>query len=342
MMRSLTVSGPGDLAWTDVPDADLSGPASAVVRPLVVSTCDFDRLILTGRAPVPYPVRIGHEVVAEVLEVGDRVRTVRPGDEVIVPFQISCGRCAACRSGRTSSCAEVPWLSCYGLGPGAGDWGGAVADRLTVPYADAMLVPRPAGVSRELAAAAGCNITDAYRCVVPQLRDEPGAAVLVVTDGFQSIGLTCVALARALGAEQVDVFGLRPPASARAAALGARVLDSAADIEPRAYPITVDGSLDPDLLVATLRATAPGGTCTISAMYARPLTPVPLLDLFAACATVRTGQPHVRGLLADVLELLADGTVATDALIDGIVPWDQAIAAFGAGGKQVVSRFAGG
>jgi threonine dehydrogenase-like Zn-dependent dehydrogenase len=116
----------------------------------------------------------------------------------------------------------------------------------------------------------------------------------VVTDGFQSIGLTCVVLAPALGAERVDVLGLHAPLAQKARNLGASILDSASDISPHEYPITIDGSLDPELLASTLRATAPGGTCTISAMYAKRLTPIPLYQLFAACATVRTGQPHVR------------------------------------------------
>jgi threonine dehydrogenase-like Zn-dependent dehydrogenase len=337
-MRSLIVTAPGELGWADRPAPTLSSAAAAILRPLVVASCDFDHLIVSGKAPVTYPIDIGHEMVAEVVEVGDEVRCVSLGDTVVVPFQISCGACHQCLSGRTSSCAELPWLSCYGLGEAAGAWGGAAADLVAVPYADAMLVALPDGVAPEIAAAAGCNLTDAYRCVVPQLAAEPGAPVLVAASGFQNIGLACVAFARALGAERVDVLGLAPALAAKATSLGARVLGSAGDVEPGSYPITVDASLDPDLLVATLRATAPGGTCTVSAMYPEPLTPVPLLELFAACATVSTGQPHVRRDLESVLALLASGRVQADLLIDGTHPWDQAATAFGRPGKQVISR----
>jgi threonine dehydrogenase-like Zn-dependent dehydrogenase len=338
-MRTLTVQAPGQLRWTEKSEPRLAGPGAALVRPVAVATCDFDHLIVAGRAPVPLPVEIGHEVVAEVVAVGEDVRGFRAGDRVVVSFQICCGGCAQCRRGRTSCCERVPWLSCYGLGPAAGDWGGAIADLLAVPYADAMLVTVPDEVPVGLAAAAGCNITDAYRCVAPQLAAEPGAPVLIVTDGFQNIGLACAVLALGLGAERVDVLGLSEARAAKASALGARVLDSTGDVEPHEYPITVDASLDEDKLAAALRGTAPGGVCTISAIYAKPVTPVPLLDLFATCATVQTGQPHVRHQLPDVLALLASQRVRTDGLIDSIHHWDDAIDAYADDdGKAVIAR----
>jgi threonine dehydrogenase-like Zn-dependent dehydrogenase len=338
LMQALTVAGPGELSWADVPAPTLRDGRAALVRPVLVATCDFDHLIVGGRAPVPYPVHLGHEMVAEVVAVGDEVQSVRVGEEVVVPFQITCGGCRQCRAGRTSSCDELSWLSCYGLGESAGGWGGVVCDLVGVPYADAMLVRPPANLRSELAAAAGCNLTDAYRCVVPQLRENPDEPVLVVTGGFQNIGLACVAFARALSRGPVHVLGLAPELAAKAQRIGADVIGSGADVGRHQYPIVVETSLDPELLAIALRATAPGGTCTISAMYTTPLTPVPLLDLFAACATVSTGQPHVRALLPDVLALLADEGFPGDVVIDAVHPWADAITAFTIPGKHVISR----
>uniref|UniRef100_UPI0014839C56 alcohol dehydrogenase catalytic domain-containing protein n=1 Tax=Mycobacterium avium TaxID=1764 RepID=UPI0014839C56 len=84
--------------------------------------------------------------VAEVVDVGDEVSSVRVGDRVVVPFQISCGRCSACRRGHTGSCLSVPPASMYGFGISGGLWGGALADLMAVPFADAMLVALPDGV----------------------------------------------------------------------------------------------------------------------------------------------------------------------------------------------------
>ena len=103
------------------------------MRPLAVALCDLDRPIITGEAPVPPPVAIGHECVAEVVEVGEEVASFAPGDLVVVPFQISCGACDRCRAGLTGDCREVPPGSMYGFGAFGGDWGGLVSDLARVP-----------------------------------------------------------------------------------------------------------------------------------------------------------------------------------------------------------------
>ena len=100
-----------------------------------------------ARSPVANPFPFGHECVGEVTEVGDSVKSVKPGDLVSVPFQISCGECAACRAGRSGNCESVPRLSMYGLPVGPQSYGGFASDAVNVPYADAMLVPIPEGVS---------------------------------------------------------------------------------------------------------------------------------------------------------------------------------------------------
>ena len=223
-MRQLLVEGPGRTRWADVPDVDLSSPAAAIVRPLAVATCDLDVAVLRGRYPFEYPYPFGHEAVAEVLDVGDDVRTVRPGDLVVVPFQISCGECGPCTRGRTGNCASVPRLSTFGLGTMGGlAWGGLLADCALVPYADAMLVRVPNGIAPAAIASVSDNIADAWRTVGPQLQAQPGAEVLVVGGdaGPNSIGLYATGLAVALGAARVEYADNDPVRLAVAADLGA-------------------------------------------------------------------------------------------------------------------------
>jgi threonine dehydrogenase-like Zn-dependent dehydrogenase len=76
--------------------------------PSAMATCDLDRPVGLGATPFPLPLHFGHECVGEVLAVGEAVRTVRPGDRVAVPFQISCGTCLACRNRLTGNCRSVP------------------------------------------------------------------------------------------------------------------------------------------------------------------------------------------------------------------------------------------
>jgi len=140
-MRQLMFLGPGRVEWQETAEPAVGGPLEAIVAPVAVATCDLDVAILRGtfRAfPGKFP--LGHEGVARVTEVGEGVTSVSPGDLVVVPFQISCGTCPACRADRTGNCASVPLGSMYGYEPFGGPWGGFLADRVRVPYADAMLV----------------------------------------------------------------------------------------------------------------------------------------------------------------------------------------------------------
>src|SRR4051794_20080559 len=102
-MQQLTFVGPRTLEWHDVADPTLSTPASALVRPVAVATCDLDLGIVTGEAPLPGPFAFGHEFVADVVAIGDEVRDIAIGRRVVVPFQINCGSCEPCARGLTGS-----------------------------------------------------------------------------------------------------------------------------------------------------------------------------------------------------------------------------------------------
>ena len=117
----------------------------------IAATCDLDAPIVRGETPFTGPLPLGHECIAEVVEIGDGVN-VRPGRLVSVPFQISCGRCERCRRGQTAHCDSVPSQSAYGLPPRGQDWGGFLSDVVHVPYADHMLVELPDGIEPAAAA----------------------------------------------------------------------------------------------------------------------------------------------------------------------------------------------
>jgi alcohol dehydrogenase len=219
-MQQLTMTADRQVEWWDVPAPALQGAGEALVRPLAVALCDLDQPILRGAAPIPGPIAIGHEFVAEVTEVGEDVRGVAPGDRVVVPFQISCGACARCRGGQTGDCTSVPPRSMYGFGAFGGDWGGARSDLVRVPFADAMLVAAPAGIAPPLASASD-NIPDGWRTVAPHSGQYPGADVLVVGGGGRSIALYAVDAAARWCAGRV-VYATPIPAGSRGAQLGAR------------------------------------------------------------------------------------------------------------------------
>lgn len=125
-MRQLNYVEPGVVRWEDAPEPELTEPEAVLVRPLAVARCDLDAAMAAfGLFPGPYPV--GHEAVAEVVRAGAAVSAWQPGDRVLVPFQVSCGRCAGCASGRFAACHRYRARAgaAFGFGPSGGGHGGA-------------------------------------------------------------------------------------------------------------------------------------------------------------------------------------------------------------------------
>jgi alcohol dehydrogenase len=323
-VRQLMYIGQRELQWEDAPEPRLMSDRAALVRPQAVATCDLDSLIVSGQSPFAPPFPLGHECVAEVTAVGDAVTSLRPGQLVSVPFQISCGECVPCQRGLTGNCASEPFMSTYGFGPAVQRWGGFLSDLVCVPHADHMLVPVPPGLDPAAVASASDNISDGWRAVGPALAGEPGAPVLIVGGyGPGSIGLYATALAVALGAEAVLYVDADDGRRRIAAALGAETLSHA----PRRlgpYPITVDASGDSDGLALALCSTAPDGLCTSTAIYFGEQPSLPLLRMYTNGITFKTGRAHARQAMPEVLRLAAAGALRPEVVTTRVVPWNEA------------------
>jgi threonine dehydrogenase-like Zn-dependent dehydrogenase len=323
-VRELVFTGPRELDWREAREPSLTSDRAALIRPLAVATCDLDALIISGSSPFEPPFALGHECVAEVLDVGDSVSSVRPGEIVSVPFQISCGDCAACARGCSGNCESVGFMSTYGFGPAVKEWGGFLSDAVCVPYADHMLLALPSGVEPAAAASASDNLSDGWRAVGPALAQRPGADVLVVGGaGSGSIGLYAAGLAVALGAGSVLYVDGDEERSSIAATLGAQTLcDPPKRLGP--FPITVDSSADTAGLKLALRSTAPDGCCTSTAIYFGEQPALPLLEMYTKGITFTTGRVHARDAMPHVLALVAEGKVRPELVTTHTVAWDDA------------------
>lgn len=331
-MKQLTFVKPEQpLEWRDVPEPKLEGPEQALVRPVAVASCDLDGAVVHGHTPWREgPFAFGHEFVAEVIEVGSEVQNVRPGQPVIVPFQISCGKCERCLRGLTGSCLSIKAGAMYGLAPLGGEWGGALSELVRVPFADAMLMPLPAGIAPATIASASDNISDAWRAVGPYLEETPGAPVLIIGGAMAgSIGLYGVAIARALNSSKIDYADSDPHRLELAEKLGANPIEIKGAPPKRfgAYPITVDSSGNPEGLVSALRSTEAGGICTSTAIYFKPIA-LPLLEMYTIGLTFKTNRVHSRATTPKILELVQSGRLHPEQVTSETVSWDDAAEAF--------------
>jgi alcohol dehydrogenase len=316
-MRQLTFLKPGAFEWQEVPAPALQAATDALVRPIAVARCDLDFYIAVGVVKYPGPFAFGHECVAEVVEAGDAAGVV-PGQKVVVPFQLSCGRCDACRKGWTNSCTAFPFAASFGLKPTSGrESGGAFSDLLLVPFADHMLLPLPPGMDPMLAAGAGDNIADGYRGVAGPLADRPGGRVLVVGGLAQSVGLYAAGAAVALGAGEVLYLDDDAERRARAEALGARAEALAlgggrtADAQ---FDVVVEANGASEALAFAVQSAGPNGYLTSVAIHLAPQTPIPLTRAYYKGLTLNSSRVHSRATLPGVLECLACGKLKAEAV----------------------------
>ena len=329
-MRALVFRGPMAIAWEEVETPKLVEPRDALVRPIAVARCDLDPAIALGLYPMPAPFVMGHEMVGEVVAVGEAISNVRLGDKVIVPFQLSCMTCAPCLRGHTNACVNVPSGTAFGLGPHGGiDLGGALAELVRVPWADVMLIPLPEGMDPVVAAGIPDNVSDGYRCVAAPLAERPGAPVLVVGGLAPSVGLYAVMAALALGAERVvyvddDAARLELAAAAGAEVVNAKDQWDSLKLAER-FPIVVDANvLDPGRNFA-LRSVEPCGVCTSVSGGASSRSNLPLQSMYLKGVRYEIGRVHACATARPVLDLVSSGALDPARIINKVVPFSEAV-----------------
>lgn len=319
-MKALHFIKVGQLEWHDAPDLSVQGSLEAIVRPIASTTCDLDRRIIRGLVSFGENFPIGHECVAEVVQVGDKVRTVRRGDVVVVPWHISCGVCGECRRGLPTACSSAPGIAGYGI-PIAGNWGGLFSEEVRVPYADGMLVRLPDGVDPALAASAGDNLTEAYIAVSRGMAKHPGSPVLVV-NSLPSLGLFAVDHALAAGAPWVDFVDASEERRAVARTLGAHVHPEILPEFTMRFPVVIGVAREPEMLSAAVKCLAPGGHISNAAMFFAD-TPLPLWEMYKRDVTFSMGTASISPHLPKVLDLLRCGHIHPERVMTTL-PWEDA------------------
>ncbi len=329
-MQHLLFEGVGKLEWQETDEPVLTDDRDALVRPIAVARCDLDLAIATGLYPMKPPFTMGHEIVGEIVEVGDKAGDWKVGDRVIVPFQVSCGECATCAAGLTNACESVPLGAGFGLAVREGqDFGGGLADLIRVPWADHMLLPLPDSIPPVVAAGIPDNVSDGYRTVAGPLAANPGAPVLVVGGPAQSVGLYAVAAAMALGSERVVYVDFDERRTAIASDFGAEAIaltfDELVEFKwQERFPITVDACALPPGRNLALKSTSPCGHCTSVSGGPTPMTELPLPVMYAKGITYDVSRVHARATAPAVIDLVEQGKLDPGALITKTVPFSEA------------------
>jgi len=151
-MKAVTWQGRGDVRVADVPDPTIEQPTDAIVRVTSSGLCGSDLHLYTILGPFIDPGDIlGHEPMGVVEEVGAEVDHIKPGDRVVIPFNISCGHCWTCQRGLYAQCETTQnrdqgtGASLFGYTKLYGQVPGGQAEYLRVPQAQFGPIKVPAG-----------------------------------------------------------------------------------------------------------------------------------------------------------------------------------------------------
>lgn len=213
-MKAVCWYGTEDVRVAEVPDPAILQPTDAVIEVTSTGICGSDLHIYDGYVPFMEKGDIlGHEAMGIVREVGDEVTKIKPGDRVVVPFPIACGKCWYCQNEQYSLCdnsnpdATVPETmyggtpaGFYGYSHAFGGFAGGQAEYLRVPYADNGHIKIPENLTDDQVLFLSDNIPTGW--MAADLCDiKPGDSVAVW--GAGPVGLFAMQAAKLMGAEHI-------------------------------------------------------------------------------------------------------------------------------------------
>ncbi|NAZ77390.1 alcohol dehydrogenase catalytic domain-containing protein [Kineococcus sp. T13] len=141
-MRAMVYRGPYRIRTEEKDVPRIEHPNDAIVRVTLAAICGSDLHLYHGLMPdTRVGTTFGHEFIGVVDSVGPSVQSLKPGDRVMVPFNISCGSCFYCARGMLANCHNVnPNATAvggiYGYSHTTGGYDGGQAEYVRVPFAD--------------------------------------------------------------------------------------------------------------------------------------------------------------------------------------------------------------
>jgi glutathione-independent formaldehyde dehydrogenase len=137
-MKAVSYEGVREMSVKNHPKPKLSNPNDAVLRVTTTGICGSDLHMYDGRTALKKGTVVGHEIMGIVEEAGDALESIKVGDRVVLPFNVSCGFCFNCHRGHTQACLTMnpkdPHAA-YGYA-GMGPYQGGQAEYVLVPHAD--------------------------------------------------------------------------------------------------------------------------------------------------------------------------------------------------------------
>jgi L-iditol 2-dehydrogenase len=194
-MKAMMLTGIRRMEMIEVPEPLISGDHDVKIRMEVVGVCGSDiHYYLQGKIGsqvVMYPFTVGHEGAGTVVETGQAVTRVKPGDRIAIEPAMPCHVCDQCRSGRHHTCRKLKFLGC----PGQAE--GCLSEYIVMP--DACCFPIAPDLSFDEAAISEPLAIGVY--AVKQSVPMPNSRIAILGSG--PIGMSVMLAAKAAGCAKV-------------------------------------------------------------------------------------------------------------------------------------------
>ena len=175
------------------------GPGEVLVRIVGSGVCGSDLHAVDGELPIQLPSVLGHEAAGVVEAVGADVRTVAPGDLVVLAWTPGCGRCPTCWNGRPRECPHLlagrddledgqTRLSHNGVAIHHMSHIAGFAEYAVVGERTCVKVREDAPL--EKICLVGCCVATGYGAVFGNAKVEPGSSAVVI--GCGGVGLNVI------------------------------------------------------------------------------------------------------------------------------------------------------
>ena len=316
-MKAVTWHGQRDVRVDEHPDPVIQEPTDAIVRITTTAICGSDlHLYEVLNTFMDSGDILGHEPMGIVEEVGAEVTNLKPGDRVVMPFQISCGSCFMCGEGLYTQC-ETTQVREHGMGASIfgysklyGQVPGGQAEFLRVPLANFTSIKVPHGPPDERFVYLSDVLPTAWQAVA--YADVPKGGSLVVL-GLGPIGDMACRFALHQGAGRVIGVDLVPERLARAADRGVEVLNlnDYDDVAETIRDMT-DGR-GPDAVVDAVGMEAHGGALAQGAQLMTTMLP----DVLGKALMKRVGIDRLGALYSAIDIVRRGGTISLSGVYGG-------------------------
>ncbi len=357
-MLAMNYRGPKRVRIDNKPMPEILHPEDAIVRVTRSCICGSDLHLYNGNVPdTRVGMTFGHEFTGEVVEIGSEVTKLKVGDNVLVPFNIACGRCAFCKQELYGNCHESnPQATAvggiFGYSHTAGGYNGGQAEYVRVPYANVSPTVIPEGMDLDDAVMLTDVVPTGYQAA-EMGGIQKGDTVMVF--GAGPVGIMAARCAWLFGAGRVIIIDhidyrlefarnyaqceaynfneIGDPAvfaKKTTDSLGADVCIDAVGAEAAGNAMqTITGR---KLLLQAGSATAlhwaincvkKGGIVSIVGVYGPTDNLVPIGNVVNKGITIRANQASVKRLLPRLIDHVQNGILNPKALITHRLPLEE-------------------